>query len=61
MYPDDFDGILAEAPSIDQTQLFPSLIYGHVVMQRDLVDQGGAILTKAQLDLASSAAVKACD
>lgn len=58
MYPDDFDGILANCPSIDQTQLFPSLVYGHIVMQRDLE---GVLLTREQLDLVSRAAVNACD
>ena len=58
MYPDDFDGILANCPSIDQTQLFPSLIYGQIVMQRDL---DGVLLTREQLDLVSRAAVNACD
>lgn len=61
MYPGDFDGILAQEISIDQTQLFPSLVYGHVVQQRDLVAKGAALLTRDQRDAVSLAAVRACD
>lgn len=57
-HPDDFDGILASAPSINQTQFFPSLLYPQIVTLNDL---GGVHLTEAQLGLASSAAVSACD
>jgi Tannase and feruloyl esterase len=57
-FPDDFDGIYAFGPSKNQTQFFPTLLYPHIVQLRDL---GGESLTAAQLNLASSAAVSACD
>lgn len=56
--PGDFDGILAYAPSINQTQFIPGNFYPRIVQRQDL---GGEVLTPAQLDLASSAAVSACD
>jgi len=61
MYAGDFDGILAEATSIDQTQLFPANDWGHIVMQRDLADNGLPLLTLDQRNTVSLAAVNACD
>jgi feruloyl esterase len=58
VHPADFDGIVVGAPSINQTQCFPAILYPQVVMQRDL---DGVPLTADQLALASSAAVSACD
>ncbi|WP_326731658.1 tannase/feruloyl esterase family alpha/beta hydrolase [Streptomyces phaeochromogenes] len=58
MYPGDFDGILAWAPSIQQTQLLPSDMYGQVVVQRDL---GGRPIAMSKLNAVSRAAVNACD
>jgi hypothetical protein len=61
MYPKDFDGIVAEAVSYDQTQYFPALMWAQLVMQRDLVDQGLPLLSKAKRDAVSTAALRACD
>jgi len=58
VHPADFDGIVVGAPSINQTQFFPAILYPQVVMQRDL---DGVPLTADQLALASGAAVSACD
>ena len=57
-HPEDFDGIVAGAPAINWTRFITGELYPQVVMQRDL---GGMPLTKAQLDLASSAAISSCD
>lgn len=57
-FPSDFDGIVAAAPSINQTRFFPADLYAQIVTQRDL---GGIELTPGQLALASGAAVSACD
>ncbi len=57
-HPEDFDGILVEAPSINQTQFFPSDVWPSLVIQRDL---GGVSLTAAQVDLVSRASISACD
>lgn len=58
MFPEDFDGVLALAPSIDQTQFFPSRFWMNIAIQRDL---GGVSLTNAQVGSVSAAAVTACD
>jgi hypothetical protein len=57
-HPGDFDGILVEAPSIDQTQFFLSDMWPGFVTQRDL---GGVSLTQGQADLISKASIAACD
>ena len=57
-HPEDFDGILVEAPSINQTQFFPSDVWPSLVIQRDL---GGVSLTAGQVDLVSRASISACD
>ncbi|CAM3810699.1 tannase/feruloyl esterase family alpha/beta hydrolase [Polaromonas hydrogenivorans] len=60
-YPKDYDGIVADAVSLDQTQYFPGLMYPQLVMQRDLADKGLPLLTKAKRDAVSTAALQACD
>lgn len=57
-FPTDYDGIVAAAPSINQTQFFPADLYPQIVFQRDL---GGVAPTQAQIALVSGAAVSACD
>lgn len=57
-YPEDFDGIIAGFPAINWNSLAGSVLYPHVVMQRDL---GGVLLTTAQQNLVSNAAISACD
>lgn len=57
-FPGDFDGIVAAAPSINQTRFFPADLYAQIVFERDL---GGVPLTQGQLDIVSGAAVSACD
>lgn len=61
MYPSDFNGIVADAVSLDQTQYFPGLMWAQLVMQRDLVDKGLPLLSKAKRDAVSTAALQACD
>lgn len=56
--PADFDGILAGAPAINWTKFITTELYPQLVMQRDLA---GVNLTNGQLDLASNAAINACD
>ncbi len=56
--PTDFDGILAGAPAFNWTKFINNELYPEVVMNIDLA---GVPLTFAQLSLASSAAVSACD
>jgi feruloyl esterase len=56
--PKDFNGILAEAPSINQTQFYLHLSYPGFVVQREL---GGVPFTREQLEMVSQAAVDACD
>jgi hypothetical protein len=58
VHPEDFDGILAGNSAINWTTFITGELYPQIVMQRDL---GGVPLTSAQLTLASSAAVSACD
>lgn len=57
-YPDDYDGIIGNMPALYWTRLLPTMAYPHIVMQNDLA---GNTLSKAQLDLASNAAIEACD
>jgi feruloyl esterase len=61
MFPKDYNGIVADAVSLDQTQYFPGLMWPQLVMQRDLVDKGLPLLSKAKRDLVSTAALQACD
>lgn len=56
-YPEDFDGIVAGAPAINWAQFLVSDIYPQTVMLRDL----GRPLTPDQLNLVTSASIKACD
>lgn len=57
-YPDDFDGIVANLPAINWTRWAVGGLYPQIVIQRDLA---GKALTEMQLDLASRAAISACD
>lgn len=57
-HPLDFDGIVANLPALHWTKLLPAMAYPHIVIQNDLA---GKPLTRAQLDLASNAAIAACD
>jgi feruloyl esterase len=57
-HPEDFDGIIALYPAIHWTRFITSELYPQIVFQRDL---GGVPLTRAQSDLASNAAIAACD
>lgn len=56
-YPKDFDGILAGAPAFNWSKFITAELYPQVAMQREL----GAPIAGAKLNLASGAAVKACD
>ena len=55
-FPDDYDGILAIAPAINWAQFLPADIWPQVVM----LDTGN-FLPACKADLATAAAVKACD
>ena len=57
-HPDDFDGIIALYPAVHWTRFITGELYPQLLMQRDL---GGHALTVAQLNLASNAAIAACD
>lgn len=57
-HPEDFDGIIGNLPALNWTRLLTGDLYAQVVFQRDL---GGIRLTDAQQDLASNAAIHACD
>jgi hypothetical protein len=56
-FPNDYDGVLAGAPSINQTSFPIGLVYPQLVMIRDL----GQVLPMAKLDFVSRAALEACD
>lgn len=56
--PQDFDGILAGAPAINWTRFITSELYPQIVMQRDL---SGSQIGPKLLNLASNAAIRACD
>lgn len=56
-YPDDYDGIVAGAPAIHWDRFQAYQIWPQVVMQQDL----GAPMSRAKQNLASAAAVAACD
>lgn len=58
LHPEDFDGILAGAPAFNWSKFITAELYPQVVFQRDL---GGVPLTTGQQDLASNAAIAACD
>jgi len=58
-FPDDYNGILAGAPSIAQTRFFPSDLYAGFVQFKDLGSYSA--LSAAQLALVSGSAVSACD
>ena len=57
-HPEDYDGIIATLPTIYFTQWATNNFYRLLVDQRDL---GGVPLTEGQQDLASNAAINACD
>ncbi|TWI62529.1 tannase/feruloyl esterase [Pseudoduganella lurida] len=57
-HPDDFDGIIANFPALNWTRFITSEMYPQIVFQRDLK---GKPLSLAQMDLASNAAIRACD
>lgn len=57
-HPEDFDGIIANLPALHWTKTLTSMVYPHLVYQRDL---GGKPLSIEQLDLASNAAIAECD
>ncbi|MDQ0674727.1 hypothetical protein QFZ36_002288 [Pseudarthrobacter siccitolerans] len=61
MFPGDYDGILADSVSLDQTQFMPGLMWPQIVMQRDLADKGLPLLTKEKRDAVSRAALNSCD
>lgn len=56
--PSDFDGIIANYPAINWTRFITSEMYPQIVFLRDL---GGNPLSIAQMNLASNAAINACD
>lgn len=56
-HPDDFDGVLAESPSINQTSFPIGLVYPQMIMLREL----GGPISMTRLDFVSRAAVAACD
>jgi Tannase and feruloyl esterase len=57
-YPADFDGVLGGDAAINWTRFITSEMYPQIVMQRDLE---GKLLSAAQLNSVSAAAVSACD
>jgi hypothetical protein len=57
-YPADYDGIAAIYPAINWTRWSMGDLYARIVFQRDLA---GVVLTEAQQDLVSNAAIQACD
>lgn len=57
-HPEDFDGIIALFPAIHWSRFITAELYPQIVFQRDLA---GVPLTQAQQDLASNAAIAACD
>lgn len=58
LYPDDYDGIIANLPTIYFTRWGTANFYRNLVVERDL---GGVELTEGQQDLVSNAAIAACD
>jgi hypothetical protein len=57
-YPQDYDGIVANLPTINFTEWSLAGLYRQLVIERDL---GGVPLTEEQMDLVSSAAIHAND
>jgi hypothetical protein len=57
-YPEDYDGIVANLPTINFTQWILACLYRELVIERDL---GGIALTEEQMDLLSNAAIDAAD
>jgi hypothetical protein len=57
-YPDDYDGIIANLPTIYFNRWATNNFYRALVVERDL---GGVPLTEEQQDLVSNAAIHACD
>ncbi|ADP82081.1 tannase/feruloyl esterase family alpha/beta hydrolase [Pseudofrankia inefficax] len=57
-YPDDYDGIIANLPTINFSEWALAGLYRHLVIERDL---DGVALTEEQMDLASNAAIHAGD
>ena len=57
-YPADFDGVLGGDAAINWTRFITSEMYPQIVMQRDL---DGKLLSAAQLNSVSAAAVSVCD
>ena len=58
VYPNDFNGIIANRPAINWSRVQGSSMYDQVVMQRDL---NGVLLTTVQLNAVSLAAINSCD
>jgi hypothetical protein len=57
-YPEDIDGIISGYPAINWTKFITGEVYPQIVIQRDL---GGVYPSADQLNLASNAAIAACD
>jgi hypothetical protein len=57
-YPEDYDGIIANLPTINFTQWILATLHRELVIERDL---GGVPLTEEQMDLVSNAAIHAND
>lgn len=57
-YPDDYDGIIANLPTINFTEWSLCGLYRQLVIERDL---DGVPLTEEQMDLVSNAAIRAND
>lgn len=55
-YPDDYDGIISACPAINFHRFVPASLWSQVVMQTTT-----NFVSKAKLDAATAAAVKACD
>jgi len=58
LYPEDYDGIIGLYPAINWSRFVTGMMHKYLVYERDL---GGKALTSAQEDLASMAAIRACD
>lgn len=57
-YPEDYDGIIANLPTVDFTRWYLAHLYRELVIERDL---DGVALTEEQLDLVSNAAIRSGD
>ena len=58
LYPEDFDGIIANSPSVNWSRFMTAMLFGQIVTQRDLAGVG---MTTAQVNAVSNAAIAACD